>query len=202
VTRISATQIDAFVRWQKNEEAPLEDFIAYLRKETPPTQAMQAGTAFHKVLERSTYCEIERIEQDGFTFDFSEMDCTLELPEVREIKLERVIPIDGEQVTVVGVLDAQKANGAYDHKLTARFDAERYADSYQWRCYLHWFDLDWFTYNVFEAFQPANEPGLYMVRQFHPLTFTRYPEIGADVDRLSAEFVRFLREYLPEMAQA
>ena len=75
--RISATQIDAFVRWQKNEEAPLEEIIAYLRKQTPPSDAMRAGSAFHKVLEHATYGEIERIEQDGFTFDLSEMDCTL-----------------------------------------------------------------------------------------------------------------------------
>ena len=198
--RISATQIDAFVRWQKNEDAPLEEIIAYLRKETPPSDSMRAGSAFHKVLEHAAYGEIERAEQDGFTFDLSEMDCALELPEVREIKLECLTVIAGFPVTVVGVLDAQKANGAYDHKLTAKFDAERYADSYQWRCYVHWFGIDWFRYNVFEAYQPAAEPGLYIVRHFHPLTFTRYPEIGEDVDRVSREFVLFLREYVPELA--
>jgi hypothetical protein len=198
--RISATQIDAFVRWQKNEDAPLEEIIAYLRKQTAPTDAMRAGTAFHKVLERAEYGEIERVEQDGFTFDLSEMNCTLALPEVREIKLEVLTVVAGFAATVVGVLDAQRGNGAYDHKLTARFDAERYADSYQWRCYLSWFGFDWFTYNVFEAYQPAAEPGLYIVRNLHPLTFTRYPELDADVARVARDYVHFIRDYVPELA--
>lgn len=198
--RISATQIDAFVRWQKNEDAPLEEIIAYLRKQTPPSVAMQAGSAFHKVLEHASYDEIERTEQDGFTFDLRELDCAFELPEVREIKLEVQTVIAGFPATLVGVLDAQQARGAFDHKLTAKFDAERYADSYQWRCYVHWFDFDWFKYNVFEAHQPAAEPDLYIVRNLHHLTFTRYPEIGADVDRVAREFVLFLREYVPELA--
>lgn len=198
--RISATQIDAFVRWQKNEDAPLEEIVDYLRKRTPPTDAMRAGTAFHKVLEHSSYGEIERAEQDGFTFDLSGLDCTLDLPEIRELKLECLTVIAGFPVTVVGVVDAQRARGVYDHKLTSRFDAERYADSYQWRCYVHWFGYDWMRYNVFEAHQPADTPNLYQVRQFHPLTFTRYPEIGADVDRVSREFVLFLRAYVPELA--
>jgi hypothetical protein len=198
--RISATQIDAFVRWQKNEEAPLEEIVDYLLKKTAPTEPMRAGTAFHKVLETSTYGEIERAEQDGFTFDLGELDCSFELPQVRELKLECLTVIAGFPVTVVGVVDAQRGRGVYDHKLTSRFDAERYADSYQWRCYLHWFGYDWMQYNVFEAYQPATEPGLYEVRHFHPLKFTRYPEIGEDVDRVAREFVLFLREYVPELA--
>jgi hypothetical protein len=128
------------------------------------------------------------------------MNCTLALPEVREIKLEVLMVVAGFAATVVGVLDAQRGNGAYDHKLTARFDAERYADSYQWRCYLSWFGFDWFTYNVFEAYQPAAEPDLYIVRNLHPLTFTRYPELETDVARVARDYVHFIREYVPELA--
>ena len=198
--RISATQIDAFVRWQKNEDAPLEEIVAYLRKQTPPTTPMLAGTAFHKVLERAECGEIEQVEQDEFAFDFSEMSGTLELPDIREIKLEVLTVVAGFPATVVGVLDAQRGNGAYDHKLTARFDAERYADSYQWRCYLSWFGFDWFTYNVFEASQPVNDPGLYIVKNLHTLTFTRYPELDADVSRVAREYVHFIRDHVPELA--
>lgn len=199
--RISATQIDAYIRWLDSDEGSLDEIRDYLLKKTAPTTAMQAGTAFHKVLENSTYGEMERAEQDGFTFDLSGLECTLDLPEIRELKLECLTVIAGFPVTVVGVVDAQRANGVYDHKLTSRFDAERYADSYQWRCYLHWFGYDWMRYNVFEAYQPADTPNLYEVRNFHPLRFTRYPEIGADVDRISREFVLFVREHVPELAQ-
>lgn len=198
--RVSSTQIDAFVRWQKNEDAPVEEIIAYLTKRTPHTDAMRAGSAFHKVLEHAAYGEIEKAEQDDFTFDFSELNAFVEMPGVRELKMECLTVAAGFPVTVVGVVDAQVRNGVYDHKLTARFDAERYADSYQWRCYLHWFGFDWMQYNVFEAYQPANEPGLYIVRNFHPLRFTRYPELSTDVERVTREFVLFVREYIPELA--
>jgi hypothetical protein len=56
----------------------------------------------------------------------------------------------------------------YDHKLTERFDAERYADSYQWRCYLLMFGARKFVYNVFEGREgnAANEWVIHGFQQF------------------------------------
>lgn len=49
--RISATNLEAFRSWKASPNAELEQIVDYLLKRTPPTEAMAAGSAFHKVLE-------------------------------------------------------------------------------------------------------------------------------------------------------
>lgn len=190
--RISATNLEAFRRFKADTEMDVADFLAYLRRETPPTPAMLAGTAFHKVLEHAGECELSMVEQDGYRFEFR-LDAEINLPTLREIKLERHVLIDGEPVTLVGVVDAMHARTVYDHKLTARTDAESYTDSLQWRCYLDWFDADCFVYNLFEKYAPEREPDLIIIKSFTPITFYRYPGMAEDVMREVRDFIEFCR---------
>jgi len=116
--RISATNLESFRRWRDDSEAEMADLLAYLRRETPPSQAMAAGSAFHKVLELANYGDtLERVERDGFTFQF-DVDGEFCLPKIRELKLETRRVIGGEPVTLVGVVDTLEGRRADDHKLT------------------------------------------------------------------------------------
>ncbi|MGT3291625.1 hypothetical protein ACVST8_23480, partial [Yersinia enterocolitica] len=63
--------------------------------------------------------------------------------------------VGGEKVTFVGVVDAIDNMTIYDHKLTASIAPENYTDSLQWRCYLDWFGMNRFTYNLFQKYQPV-----------------------------------------------
>lgn len=197
--RISATNLEAFRRWKANPDADMDEIISYLLRKTPPTKAMMAGSAFHKVLEHATEGELGVIQMDGFTFDFTKMEGELALPDRREKKITLESVIAGEPVTFVGVVDAIDSMTIYDHKLTANIDPENYTDSIQWRCYLDWFGRKRFTYNLFQKYQPAGQPDTYLIKQFMPLTFYSWPGIHNDVTEAATEFVQFVKEFVPEL---
>jgi hypothetical protein len=138
--RISVTELDAYRRYRDQEDVELEQLLLQLRKLEPPSQAMLAGKAFHYVLEHAKPGEeLTTAKVDDFTFRF-QLDCALELPRVRELKGEIVVMTSVGPVTLVGVVDGLDGP-VIDYKLTSRFEAERYADSYQWRCYLLMFGM-------------------------------------------------------------
>lgn len=198
--RISVTDLDAYRRWREDEEAELETLLRQLRKEEPASEAMQAGSALHKALELAQPGDFFSLEQDGYKFIFDPC-IELAMPEIREVKAEKVYVIDGIPVTLVGKVDALHGTRVDDHKTTGRFDAEKFLSSYQWRAYLSIFNADVFQWNVFEmAEQP--EPKVYKVYAFHQFRQYRYAAMEADVIELLREFVRFALVHLPERKAA
>jgi len=193
--RISVTEIDALRWFRADEEADLVDFLRRLRKEEPPTEAMLAGTALHKALETATEGEVKGFSVDGFSFSF-DADATIDLPAIREIKGVTEYRVGDTTAVVVGKVDAIHGRRIDDHKFTARYDAERFLDSYQWRIYLDIFDADEFRWNVFEGRESA--PRNYIINAVHPLIMHRYPGLWQDVTREVAGFVQFARRFLPE----
>lgn len=197
--RVSATNLESYRRWKEDGESELSDLLSYLRRETPPTESMRAGSAFHKVLELASPGDsLIAVERDGFVFEF-DMDGEFALPVIRELKLETRRVIGGEPVTLVGVVDAMVGRRADDHKMTARPDAENYAPSMQWRCYLSWFDCDTFQYNLFHSYQPEARPGVYIIKDVVEIQFCRYPGMDEEVDALVAEFVAFCKVNAPDL---
>lgn len=198
--RISATEIDSFRYW-KDSDLSLEDFLKRLRHEEPPTRAMMAGRALHKILERASMepeeVQAEVASADGFTFRFA-ADCTLPLLPVAELKGEMEIQTSSGPVTLVGIVDGFDGE-VYDHKLTERFDAERYAASFQWRIYLVLFGSRRFTYNVFEGAEDLEE---WVIHGFQQLTFYAYDGMREDVVREVSDLAAFIAEHLPERVAA
>lgn len=193
--RVSATDLDAYRRFRDDDEADLAALIQQLRRLMPSTDAMQAGTALHSALERAGEGDHKGFQFDGYTFSF-ETDAELDLPPIREMKQTKEYLAGGVLVTMVGKVDALHGRRIDDHKFTAKFDADRYLDSYQWRVYLDIFGADEFRWNIFEARESA--PKNYLIRAVHKLTMHRYPNMEADVYRELAGFVDFARTYLPE----
>ncbi len=155
------TDIEQHRRYRTDEDYPMEDLLGRLRRETPPSLKMRAGTALHKILEfaeshHTTGDDVCEASADGFLFDFSGMTGdALPLAPWREIEGEKVYTLEsGEQIRIVGHVDALYGRVIDDHKLSDSFDAEMYADSYQWRLYLDIFDADTFTFNVFKSYMP------------------------------------------------
>lgn len=196
--RVSATDIDTLRRFYDEEDADLADLIRQLRHLMPSTEAMEAGTALHKALELAEPGDYKGFECDGFTFSF-ETEAEVDLPAIREMKATREYLFDDVHVTLVGKVDAINGKSVVDHKLTAKFDADRYLDSYQWKIYLEVFGADHFRWNIFEAMESA--PRNYLIRNVHKLDMHRYPTIGEDVERQVRAFVLFARDHLPERFQ-
>lgn len=193
--RVSATDIDAFRYFRDDDEADLSALIAQLRRLMPSTDAMEAGSALHTALEHAQPGDHKGFTSGEYTFSF-ETDAEIDLPEIREMKATRDYQVRDVIVTLVGKVDGLHGNRVDDHKFTARFDADRYLNSYQWRIYLEIFEADAFRWNIFEATESA--PKNYLIRHFHQLHMHRYPGIGDDVVREIGAFVDFARDHLPE----
>lgn len=195
--RISVTDLESYRYWRDSEDMELDELLKRLRREEPPTMAMQAGSALHAWLETAKAGEaVDAFEQDGFRFL---IDCECEIPDtpIRELKGEMELQTSVGPVTLVGVVDGI-ATEISDHKLTSRFSIERYADSYQWRCYLVMFNGHRFTYNVFVGKEYPD--GLWGIYEFHRFPIYSYPGMREDVIREVDEFARFLVQHMPEKA--
>jgi len=201
VMRVSVTEIDALRYFMAQEDGDLADLIRRMRREEPPTDAMLAGTAFHTALETIDHGETDTLTADGWTFTIA-THAEITLPDIREVKATREYVIDGERVVLVGKVDAVHGCKVYDHKLTGRFDSERFLSGFQWRAYLEIFDADCFIWNVFEAPpRRTDAPRTRTVTAFHDLRTFRYPGLGDDVTRDLTAFVHFARQYLPERCE-
>jgi len=193
--RISVSDIECFRRYRDNEDVTLEGCLAQLRRESPPSPAMMAGSALHKALETMPG-EFEGVElvQDGFSFEFLG-SIELSIPPVRELKGEMLIDTLLGQVTLVGVVDVI-GNEIGDYKLSGRFDAERLADSYQWRCYLMMFGCHKFVYKVFVGSENRDSATDWTIKEYHELPVYRYPGMEADIQKQIEECAAFMSEYV------
>lgn len=200
--RVSATNLEAYRRWMVDDEADFEQIKNYLLKLTPPTDAMKAGTAFHKVLENASSGILDKAEYDGFRFKF-DLEDEIALPEIRELKIEKPITLNNTDIVLVGVVDGLDFNSVSDHKLTAKDDIEGYTNSMQWRCYLDWFNRDKFIYNLFiKGYQPVNsDPNEIPIKSLTQVTFNRYPAMHDDVMEMIGDYVDFVNKYVPELVK-
>jgi len=190
--RISVSDLQCWQRYRDTEDVSLEDCLAQLRRETSPSPAMLAGSALHKALENlpDEYEDII-LESEGYEFYF-EGSIELAIPPVRELKGEMEVPTKYGTVTLVGVVDVI-GNEIGDYKLTGHFDAERLADSYQWRCYLQMFNCHKFVYKVFVASERGAQ---WVIREYHELPVYRYPGMEEQIQKEVEECAGFMSAYL------
>lgn len=198
--RISASDIDALRYFMADDEAEIAPLLAQLRHQTEQTEPMRVGTALHAALETCEPGDHGELSANGYTFVFA-TDGEVDLPDIREAKATREYVINGCVVTLVGKVDAIHGRRVDDHKFTARYDAERFMASMQWRVYLDVFDADEFRWNVFEGRSALDDPHRYVIWAIHQLTIHRYPGMRSDVERALRQFVEFAREHLPERIQ-
>ena len=193
--RFSVSKVEAFRKWREDENAELEPLLAMLRGETQPTEAMLAGTALHKALETADEGERDTLSADGYEFVIT-ADINLALPKCREIFATK----DYGPIVISSRVDVLDGKCVEDHKTTSRFDPERFLAGFQWRFYLDIFEADLFRWNVFEMREL--KPKVYEVFNFHRLEQYRYPMLAMDCRDLATDLAEFVREYLPEYAEA
>lgn len=196
--RLSVTDLDSYLYWRDSEDMEFAALLARLRGQEPPSQAMLAGRAFHKLLEESQPGEVRLASVDDFVFMFN-LDQEIAVPPIRELKGERIFLTPSGPVTLVGKIDALDGLVVHDFKLTERFDAERYADSYQWRSYLTMFGSHTFVYDVFVGKYDESDIA---VNDYHRLQFHAYPSMESDVQRQVAALAEIVATHVPEKIAA
>lgn len=181
-----ASRLDEFRRYQSGElfngdEYTREAFVSYLteRHESP---AMAAGSAVHRSLELAMDGSIASDEQLGWRISY-EIDASLDLPTMREVPMRRT----HNGVTLFGRVDSITATTVRDIKTTAQVDADRYADSYQWRAYLWMSGRTRFVYDVLKVKVDEAAKSV-TVTDYVKLIFHRYANLDRDVECLLDEY--------------
>lgn len=199
--RISTSWLDSFLYWQQSEDAPVEELLKSL-KSVEKTPKMLAGIALHKILENATPDALFQSSMDGFDFRF-ELDAEIDLAPIRELKMEYPLETPWGVVTLVGRVDGINGQIVRDYKLTERFDAERYADSYQWRAYLMMFGAKQFVYDVFSGrieAHPTGDETKVTVFGYDRMPLCAYPGMEQDVARVVGQLAEVIARYWPERA--
>lgn len=210
--RLSVTMLDTYVHGMADEAMSSAQLAYELFARKKPSQAMRVGTSFHRLLEKglpeSEYWQPQLLanpDRQGFYFILpDDLTGTIELGDVREQRYEWPIFDD---VVLVGKIDAETASKVIDHKLTARFDPERYMDSLQWRAYLAMRNKARFSYQVFEHSGLPSEPdalGHYpvLIKAYHCLEQYRYVGMMDEVKDVVHDLARFARTWQHEIQQA
>lgn len=191
--RLSVTDLDGYLYWRESEDMELSELVARLSGRQEPTHETLAGRAFHKLFEHAKAGDIHVGTVDGFDFVF-DVNQSIGLPEIRELKGECVFDTPSGPVTLVGKVDALNGRIVHDYKLTERFDAERYTDSYQWRAYLTMFGANTFVYDVFQGRYDDMRVTVY---DYHRMQFHAYPGMRDDVKREVSALAEIVAKYVP-----
>jgi hypothetical protein len=188
------SNIETFRQWREDEEQTPQDLVERLTA-FEPSEAMLAGTAFHKALEDAQPGAYDTLEALGYTFHLTG-DGELALPAVRELRASKhygPLRVSGQ----VDVIDGLRIE---DHKTTSRFDPDRYLAGAQWKFYLDIFGADVFRWTVFEVRQVG--PQEYEVKPPQLLEQHRYPGLHEDCAALAADYFDFATRYMPDHSPA
>lgn len=193
--RVSVSNLDLYRMWRSSADLGLEWLLRRLRGEEPQTMAQAAGEALHRALEECDLGETGVLQSGAYRFYFR-CDCEVELPQARELWIEKQY---GE-LLVRGRVDGLIGREVIDYKTTASFDADRLMESFQFRFYLDMLEADTFLWKVFvmEPFGDFAEAGelvhSYEVYQVHELKQYRYDRLEQDCRELAEEFWEFACE--------
>lgn len=151
--RVAVTHLEAFRLFRTQDWMTFDELMAQLTgyEKFDPLMAT-IGDAFHEALRRVDVGEHARLTAKRWRFNLSKVDGELALYSLRELRASKTYAVDGTEVEVRGRVDGADGIAIEDHKMKfGTFDAERYADSVQWKLYLDMLGGQMFRYNVFEG---------------------------------------------------
>jgi len=183
---VSVSNLECYRVWSEDEDLDLGWLLTRLLGKEPPTESMEAGTAFHSALEQASVGELGALAFGDYRFDFN-CDCTIAIPSIRELPVQKMY----DDLEVRGRVDGVWGKKVVDYKTTGQFDPDRFMESYQWRFYLDMLDCDEFQWDAF-VLAEFGPPKCYEVRQFHRLVQRRYPNLQEDCARLAREYSHFI----------
>lgn len=203
--RLSVTMLDTFVSGMDNQDMSALQLAERLFMPLVDVPlAMRAGTALHACLEHATDADDLALSLtegwDKFVFLLpDDLEGTVELGHTREHK--SVMPLPELDAQLVGKYDALTGSHVIDHKLTGRFDHERYIDSLQWRAYLMMTGKPRFAYQVFEhggiPEPDEHDNRVITIKKYHRMEMCAYPGMADDVMDVVSELVSFAKVWMP-----
>lgn len=200
---LSPSLIDSYRYWRSIEDperasASMAELVASIRKEeSPPTEAMVRGTAWHRALEESgsgTGDVIEVAEQ-GHRFRFNAAEVAMirkQLPRATALELRGRLELPEVGVVLHLRTDGVVGNVIHEHKTTTRPDLDRYTHSSQWRAYLLAFECRVVVYHVVQL-RHDRRAVIWQLKDYLPFRQYSYPRMRRDLASEAADLAAFIR---------
>lgn len=189
---LRVTQLDTFVNWTSG--LATVGILDKLTSYTPPTYAMQYGTAVGEMVERGLFDWPEGepyliqgrtkvVVDTAILRAFGELysgglwaAAAFEVPGLYKLAS------GAHTLTLTGTADAISGLTLYEHKTTHK--TPDYTDSLQWQVYLEMFQLPVVAYYIAEVTETARK-----FKEMHQQTFWRTPESTANVELACRMFI-------------
>jgi hypothetical protein len=151
--RVTVTNLETFRLYRTEDWMDLDHLMSsFTGNEAFDPFTSQLGEAFHEALRKIGTGEFTYLQHGRFRFDLSRIEGELALYPLRELRASKKYRVGDDEIEVRGRVDGTDGVAVEDHKLKfGTFDAERYADSVQWKLYLDIMGGKQFRYNVFEG---------------------------------------------------
>ena len=202
---MSVTDIEGYRYYKNSEWQTFDKYLSQLLRLEPPTDAMEWGTKWHKYLQDMAMGKDVSGKPEVYGEYEWQVEPELDQPDVVEMPVEKTYNVRGREILVRGRVDAVVGNTVIDYKTTKKLDVDLYMDSYQWRAYLDMVpESNMFRYDVFVMSEPLKKKvvvegktittkDLYrVIRDYHYLELSKYPELHNDVAHMIAEYDEFL----------
>ena len=187
----SVSNIDLLRIWKQDEDLDL-GWILNKIQVREETDAMRAGTAFHKAIEDAPEGDYRTLQALGHTFTIWG-DYDLALPKIKEVGLNKMY----SGMLVKGRVDALGARVVHELKTTSQFDPDRYLDRLQHKFYMDMTGADRHDWHIFVIRQTGSDmERAYDVYQYHYLTQCRYPGLHEDCMKAAEEYREFAERFL------
>ena len=202
--RISPTAIDAWLDLTEGR-LPLAAHIRRLKRQEPPTPAMERGTRFHAMLEELTKPFAHPDDQDATVAKHGfACEPDIDIPLVDANEMWATTRIAGH--TLNGRIDAKRGQTIIDwktcsgwtypgvNKTDPRIDLfDFYRKKAQWKCYMV---LDpaavAFEYRFFQIYESRREGTPIQIKEAKTLRLNRYAGIEEEVIGLVTGYVDYL----------
>jgi hypothetical protein len=189
---VSVTDLDLFRHWSEEEGLDTGWLLTKLLVREQ-TDAMKAGSAFHKALENALEGDFTVVSADDYVFHF---DCDMEIamPSIREGSMSK----DYHGLLVKGRVDGVHGRTITEIKTTEQFDPDRYLEGLQWKFYLDMTGCDRFDWHVFQVRECGDKE--YDVFGYHQLTQYRFVGLHEMCERWTRDYKDFAERFLvPEL---
>jgi hypothetical protein len=180
-----------------------EDFVNKLLKLDEPSKqlVMDSGTACHQLLENAQYdteyvSSLQTVANNKWQISI-DADIKLHVPLLREIWISKKVA----GYKMLGKVDGIDAVSVIDHKFTKSIDLASYADSWQWKCYLHMSGREIFKYNVFQVSRNIDKKTV-SIRDYAYLDLLYYEQLDDDVIDFVADYADTLIKLKDLIVQA
>jgi hypothetical protein len=199
--RVSATQLESYRLFMAGDWMPEDDLLATIRGEFKPNHKVNLGSAFGRVLEDPDRYLVPggfRCIVSGFdyeeTFEFGRdvIEPCLAVIDRRGVFEAKAVKSYGD-VDVATRADHLLGSDLSEFKTTlSSFDADKYADSYQWRFMVDAFGARKVTYHVFCLYE-CEANGVIELRDIASMNLYPYPALHQDCAAMVQDFTEYVQ---------